>query len=97
VFLEEVSHGRKRDILLGTWNVRSLYRAGSLTAEAREFRGPHSVRFPYAEMAVIPIPPTPFCGRTPSGYPPPLHHRFRRAFPLSSSMFLLQFHVTVVL
>jgi hypothetical protein len=27
---------RKRDILLGTWNVRSLYRAGSLTAAARE-------------------------------------------------------------
>ena len=27
VFLEEVSHSRKRnrDILLGTWNVRSLY------------------------------------------------------------------------
>jgi hypothetical protein len=38
VFLEEVSHNRKwkRDILLGTWNVRSLYRAGSLTAAARE-------------------------------------------------------------
>jgi len=26
VFLKEVSHSRKRDILLGTWNVRSLYR-----------------------------------------------------------------------
>jgi hypothetical protein len=26
----------KRDILLGTWNVRSLYRAGSLTTAARE-------------------------------------------------------------
>ena len=25
-----------RDIFLGTWNVRSLYRAGSLTAAARE-------------------------------------------------------------
>ena len=36
VFLEEVSRSRKRDILLGTWNVRSLYRAGSLTAAARE-------------------------------------------------------------
>jgi len=36
VFLEEVSHSRKRDILLGTWNVGSLYRAGSLTAAARE-------------------------------------------------------------
>jgi len=36
VFLEEVSRCRKRDILLGTWNVRSLYRAGSLTAAARE-------------------------------------------------------------
>jgi hypothetical protein len=30
VFLEEVSRSRKwkRDILFGTWNVRSLYRAG---------------------------------------------------------------------
>jgi len=35
-FLEEVSRSRKRDILLSTWNVRSLYRAGSLTATARE-------------------------------------------------------------
>jgi len=26
----------KRDTILGTWNVRSLYRAGSLTAAARE-------------------------------------------------------------
>ena len=38
VFLEEAScnRKRKRDILLGTWNVRSLYRADSLTAAARE-------------------------------------------------------------
>ena len=36
VFLEEVSRSRKRDILLGAWNVRSLYRTGSLTAAARE-------------------------------------------------------------
>ena len=36
MFLEEVSRSRKRDILLGTWNVRSLCRAGSLTAAARE-------------------------------------------------------------
>jgi len=38
VFLEKVSHSRKRnrDILLSTWNVRSLYRAGSLMAAARE-------------------------------------------------------------
>jgi hypothetical protein len=39
VFLEEVSQSfqkRKRDILLDTWNVRSLYRACSLTAVARE-------------------------------------------------------------
>jgi len=36
--LEEVprSRKRKRDIALGTWNVRSLYRAGSLTPVARE-------------------------------------------------------------
>jgi len=27
---------RKRDVRFGTWNVRSLYRAGSLTAAARE-------------------------------------------------------------
>jgi hypothetical protein len=36
VFLEEVSCNRKRDIVLDIWNVRSLYRAGSLTAVARE-------------------------------------------------------------
>jgi hypothetical protein len=37
VFLEEVSHSKKkRDFLLGTWTVRSLYRAGSLVAAVRE-------------------------------------------------------------
>ena len=38
VFLEELSRSRKRnrDILLGTWNVRSLYRAGALMAAAKE-------------------------------------------------------------
>jgi len=38
VFLEEASRTkkRKRDILLGTWNIRSLYRAGSLKAAAKE-------------------------------------------------------------
>ena len=38
MFPEEVSRSRKRnkDILLGTWNVRSLYRAWALTAAARE-------------------------------------------------------------
>jgi hypothetical protein len=36
VFLEELSLNRKRDNVLGTWNVRSLYRAGSLTAVTRE-------------------------------------------------------------
>ena len=40
-FLEEASRSRqarqqKRDLRLGTWNVRSLYRAGSLKAAARE-------------------------------------------------------------
>ena len=37
VFLEEVSRSRKRnrDIVLGTWNVRSLYRAGALMAAAK--------------------------------------------------------------
>jgi exonuclease III len=36
--LDEVSrsHKRNRDVLLGTWNVRSLYRAGSIMAAARE-------------------------------------------------------------
>jgi hypothetical protein len=36
VFPEEVCRSfqkRKRDILLGTWNVRSLYRAGSLDVQ----------------------------------------------------------------
>ena len=38
VFLEEVSRSRKRnrDILLGTWKFRSLYRARALMAAARE-------------------------------------------------------------
>jgi hypothetical protein len=38
VFLGEASCNkkRKRDILLGTWNVRSLYGTGSLRAAARE-------------------------------------------------------------
>ena len=38
MFLEEASSvtQRKSDILLGTWKVRSLYRAGSLKAAARE-------------------------------------------------------------
>jgi uncharacterized RDD family membrane protein YckC len=39
VFLAEVSRNRQRkgDIVLGTWNVRSMYRAGSL-AQDRERR-----------------------------------------------------------
>ena len=36
MFLGEVSCSRKRDIFLRTWNVRRPYRAGSLTAAARE-------------------------------------------------------------
>ena len=38
VFLEEASRTRqrKRDIRVGTLNIRSLYRAGSLKAAARE-------------------------------------------------------------
>jgi hypothetical protein len=41
VFLEEVSCSckRNRDILLGTWNVRSLCRAGSIMAAASELAG----------------------------------------------------------
>jgi len=34
--ITRISRKRNRDILLGTWNVRSLYRAGSLMAAARE-------------------------------------------------------------
>jgi hypothetical protein len=38
LFLEEASCTRKgkRDFSLSTWNVRSLYRAGSIRAAARE-------------------------------------------------------------
>ena len=39
VFPERVSRSfkkQKRDILLGTWNFRGLYRVGSLMAAARE-------------------------------------------------------------
>ena len=36
VFLGEALRRIRRDIKLGTWNVRSLYRAGSLKAAARE-------------------------------------------------------------
>jgi hypothetical protein len=40
VFLEEVSRNRqrKRDIVLDTWNVRSLYRAGSLAQDRERWR-----------------------------------------------------------
>jgi len=36
VFLGEAVRKIRRDIKLGTWNVRSLYRTSSLKAEARE-------------------------------------------------------------
>ena len=36
MFLGEALRRRRRDIKLGTWNVRSLYRAGFLKAAARE-------------------------------------------------------------
>ena len=36
VFLGEALCRIRRDIKLGTWNVRSLHRAGSLKAAARE-------------------------------------------------------------
>ena len=39
MFLEEVSRNRKRDVVLGTWNVRSLYRAGSLKMDLQEVGG----------------------------------------------------------
>jgi hypothetical protein len=35
-FLGEALRRIRRDIKLGTWNVRSLYRAGSVKATARE-------------------------------------------------------------
>jgi len=35
LFLEEASHSIQREMKIGTWNVRSLYRAGSLKAAAR--------------------------------------------------------------
>jgi len=35
VFLGESSCNIQRDMKIGTWSVRSLYRAGSLTAAAR--------------------------------------------------------------
>jgi len=36
VFPGETSRSRQRGMKIGTWNVRSLYRAGSLKAAARE-------------------------------------------------------------
>ena len=36
LFLEETSHSIQREMKIGTWNVRSLYSAGSLKAAARE-------------------------------------------------------------
>ena len=36
VFVEEASRKIQREMKLGTWNVRSIYRAGSLKAAARE-------------------------------------------------------------
>ena len=36
VFLGEASRSIKREMKLGTWKVRSLYRAGSLNAATRE-------------------------------------------------------------
>ena len=52
VFLGKALRGIRRDIKLGTWNVRSLYRAGSLKAAARELArynlgvvGVHEVRW----------------------------------------------------
>ena len=36
VFLRETSRRTQREMKIGTWNVRSLYRAGSLKAAVRE-------------------------------------------------------------
>ena len=36
MFLGEASRRIQREVKLGTWNLRSLYRAGSLKAAARE-------------------------------------------------------------
>ena len=52
MFLEEISRRIQREMKLGTWKVRSLYRAGSLNAAARELArykldavGVHEVRW----------------------------------------------------
>jgi len=36
VFLGEILHSIQREMNVDTWNIRSLYRAGSLKAAARE-------------------------------------------------------------
>ena len=36
MFLGETSRSIQKEMKIGTWNVRSLYRAGSLKAAARE-------------------------------------------------------------
>jgi len=36
LFLGEISRSIQREMKIGTWNVRSLYRSGSLKAAARE-------------------------------------------------------------
>jgi len=36
VFLGETSRSIQREMEIGTWNIRSLYKAGSLKAAARE-------------------------------------------------------------
>ena len=38
MFPGEASHRRQRGMRIGTWNVRSFYRAGSFKAAARELR-----------------------------------------------------------
>ena len=38
MFLGETSHSKQRGMKIGTWNVRSLYRPGSLRAAARRER-----------------------------------------------------------
>ena len=46
VFLGETSRSIQREMKIGRWNVRSLYRAGSLKVAAREC-GIYSLEFMY--------------------------------------------------
>ena len=50
MFLGETSRRIRREMKLGTWNVRSLYRAGSLKAAARELARYDNIRMDLQEV-----------------------------------------------